>query len=304
MYGWCNNLATCTWKRFLLKIWGVQNLSGKRKKFLKKILLTFSIILLCIILIFPIYWMIVTSLTPTKDFLVSSPNIFLNFSNATLSFYKNAIQSRDVFLWFYNSSLITGTTVLITISISIFAGYALSRYKYLKKIGYSLLIFRMLPPTLMIIPLYVIFSNLGLLNNPLSVIIANTSYAVPFGTWMLKGFFDGIPRELEEAAEVDGCSIFGSVVRIAIPLALPGIVATAMYTAILTWSEFVFSLTLLSRPAHWTVTVGLYSFSGEHITAWNELMATAVMIIIPLVILFGFLSRYLIGGLKVGGVKG
>src|SRR5690606_11904843 len=153
------------------------------------------------------------------------------------------------------------------------------------------------------IPLYIIFGRLGLISNCGALVIANTTFIVPFGSWMMKGFFDSIPRDLEDAAMIDGTSAFMALVRVVVPLSLPGLAATTIYCAILTWGEFVFASTLMSGENRWTGPIGIASFNQQYQVQWNEIMAASLIFIIPVILLFAFLERFLVQGIAAGGVK-
>jgi multiple sugar transport system permease protein len=151
--------------------------------------------------------------------------------------------------------------------------------------------------------MYIIFIKLKMINSFGALILANVSAITPFSTWMMKGFYDAIPREMEEAAMIDGCSWFGTLRRIVLPLTLPGLAAVTIYAAILSWNEYLFARTLVYDPNKWIFTVGIASFVGEHSTDWSSLMAAGVIFIIPIIILFFFLEPYLVSGLTSGSVK-
>jgi multiple sugar transport system permease protein len=144
---------------------------------------------------------------------------------------------------------------------------------------------------------------MGLINDSLSVIIANSAITIPFSTWMMKSFFDGISINLEEAAQIDGCGVVSSIFRVVLPLSLPGLAATIIYTAVLSWSDFLFSRTFLNTEPKWTITVGVYSMIGEHGILWEEISAAAVISIMPITLLFIFMQKYLITGMTSGAVK-
>jgi multiple sugar transport system permease protein len=173
-----------------------------------------------------------------------------------------------------------------------------------RTIGSLLLASRMLPTTLLVIPLFVIMQRLGLLNSLYAVILADLIFIVPFAAWMLKAYFDSIPRELEEAAWLDGAGRQRTLFGIVLPLAAPGIAATGLYAAILAWDEFIFARTFISSEQNWTVTLGLSSFRGEYVTYWNEIMAASLIGTIPIVVLFLFVEKYLVAGLTAGSMKG
>lgn len=267
-------------------------------------IVTYALVIVSLaVVLFPLYWMFVTAIRPGNE-LLSYPPRFIP-ADGTLEAFKRVLQESDLFLWFRNSSVVTLLTMAVAVPVATFAGYAMSRFNYqgVRETGYLLLVARMLPASLLIIPLYVIFARLGLINNPLALVIANTTFIVPFGAWMMKGFFDSIPRELEDAAMIDGSSAFMALIRIVLPLSLPGLAATTIYCAILTWGEFVFASTLMSGQARWTGPIGIASFNQQYLIQWNDIMAASLLFIIPVVLLFAFLERFLVQGIAAGGVK-
>jgi multiple sugar transport system permease protein len=277
---------------------------AKNKRVLKRVLLYLTVILTCLILGFPMYWMFNTSITPQNDTFLYPPQL-VN-PNPTLDAYANIIAERPIVQWMANSFYLVLLVLGATILTAIFAGYALSRYRNrgTKIVGVFLLASRMLPTTLLVIPLFVVMRVLKLTDTLYSVALADLVFVVPFTAWMLKGYFDSISRELEEAAWIDGCSRFQSLVQIIIPLAAPGIAASLLFGAILTWDDFIFARTFITSQSNWTVTVGLSSFKGEYVTYWNQIMAASFIGTIPIVVVFSFVERYMIGGLTAGALKG
>jgi multiple sugar transport system permease protein len=254
-------------------------------------------------LFFPIYWMFNTSLAPQDQLYVYPPK-FLH-PNATFAAYVKIFQERPIARWLANSFLVVVFTCGFSLFISVLAGYSLSRFhvRGAGALGYLMLASRMLPTTLLVIPLFVFMGSLQLINSLWSVVIANVTFILPFATWMLKGYFDSIPRELEEAAYIDGTSRLGALARVTLPLAAPGVAATTLYSAILAWDEYLFARTFLNTSSVWTITVGLGSFRGEYITFWNEVMAASLVGTLPIIVIFLLLEKQLVGGLTAGAVK-
>ncbi|GHV42590.1 hypothetical protein AGMMS49546_21760 [Spirochaetia bacterium] len=170
--------------------------------------------------------------------------------------------------------------------------------------GYILLLSRMIPGTLLVIPIYMVFTRMKLINSYQALIIMNLEGVIPFATWMMKGFFDSIPKQIEEAANIDGCNWFTSFVRVTLPLTIPGAAAVTIYSLILCWNEFLYARTLAYNQSKWVFTVGLASFIGEHSINWSQIMAGGILFILPLAVFFVFLEPFLVSGLASGSVKG
>lgn len=258
-----------------------------------------------LIVLLPIYWMVVTSLLPQARVLVPNPPLFPPLGALTLRAYADVIHGRPVLLWLLNTVLVTFGAVLISMVVSVLAGYSLSRYRTRaqQSAGLVLLFTKLLPPILLMVPFFVMFSTFGLIDSLWALMLADASVGVPFATWMIKGFFDGIPRELEQAAMIDGCSELGALWRVVLPLARPGIAACTVYTGIVTWADFVFARTLVTRPEHWLVTVGLTSFIGEHQVGWTMFMAAGSLSLLPVLVLFLLLEPFLVSGMTQGAVN-
>ena len=261
--------------------------------------------IIAITMLFPLYWMIVTSVLPSSKVLAITPPLIPAFRDMGIQSYIDVFSRKPILTWFLNSLIVTIGSAGFSIIVSITAGYSLSRYHTAgqQAMGYFLLLSRMLPGSLVVIPMYIIFMKLKMINSFGALILANISAITPFSTWMMKGFYDAIPRELEEAAMIDGCSWIGTLRRIVLPLTLPGLAAVTIYAAILSWNEYLFARTLVYDPNRWIFTVGIASFIGEHSTDWSSLMAAGVVFIIPIIILFFFFEPYLVSGLTSGSVK-
>jgi len=264
------------------------------------------LIIASLIAVFPILWIISTSFKPYSEVFSTTLNIVPD--NFTLENYKYVLTKNDhIFLtWIKNSAIIALFTSLFSVFLSATAAYALSRYKFIghKFTMYLFLVTQMFPGALLLIPLYNLMNSLGLLNSSLGLILAYSTVAIPFSTWMLKGFFDTIPYELEEAARVDGLSQFGTFYKIVLPLSLPGISVTIFFAFITAWNEFMIALTFLNNESKYTIPIGLQQFVNQFNTDWQYMAAGAVIVTIPVLILFLYAQKYLVSGLTAGGTKG
>lgn len=270
----------------------------------RRILLWAGLSAVCVVPLFPVYWMGVTSLIPRHE-IFRYPPTFVPWP-PYFAAYRDLFGATQLTLWIGNSALVVAVSTFLSVAVSVLAAYSISRFPARISVatGYVLLATRMVPPTLLVMPLYLVFQRAGLLDTRTALVAAYTTFEIPFATWMLKGYFDSIPKELEEAAQVDGCSPLGALSRVILPVSWPGIVASVVASAILGWSDYVFALTFISNPNRWTVTVGIASFFGEHETLWNEVMGGALIATLPIVVLFLIMGRYLVSGLTAGAVKG
>lgn len=258
-----------------------------------------------VILLFPVYWMIVGSLLPTSMTLSPNPTL-IPTHGVSFDSYISAMTSRPLARWLGNSALVTVAVTILSLIISVPAGYSLSRFRGAgpTSIGYTLLLARMLPSTMIAIPLFAVFAALGLINNLMSLIVACVTITVPFTAWMMKSFMDSVPRDLEHAAMVDGCSRFGALLRVVLPLTRPGIGAIGVYAAILSWSDLLFARTLITDPNSWTLPVGVTSFIGAHDIDWAGMLAAGTLAMLPMALLFALLEPFMSSGLTSGATTG
>lgn len=263
-----------------------------------------GMLLLLAVTLFPFYWMVNTSLKPQGEVFQSPPSFFP--AQATLAGYARVLATRAVGRYFWNSAVVSVGSTLLAMALSALAAYGFSRFRmrWERPLILVLLLTQMLPGTLLIIPYFQLMAKLGLINTYLALILAYVSFALPFSTWMLIGFFRSIPLELDEAAMVDGCGRVGAFWRVILPLSLPGLVAVAIFTFLLAWNAYVFALVLTTDPKMFPLSVGIANLMGEYQVIWNEMMAAAVLATLPVFILYGFLERYLVQGLTAGAVKG
>jgi multiple sugar transport system permease protein len=255
------------------------------------------------VLAFPFYWMIVEAIQTGTVFRYP-PRLWPD--GVTLRSFAKVIQERPVLQWFQNTSLVALSTVLLTLVGSVTAGYSLSRFKTRtnKVAGVAILTTQMLPATLLVIPIFVIFRRMALLDSLFGLVLSNTAFSLPLGIWMMKGFFDSIPREIDEAGRIDGCNVAQLLLKLVLPLSWPGLVTVAVSSFLLAWDEFFMARTLISSQSKWVLSVGLSSFVGEYSIQWDQMLATATMFCLPPVVFFIFVQRYLLHGLTGGAVKG
>ncbi len=271
----------------------------------RPLLWTVGVSLLCAVLLFPFYWMLVTAVLPTSQVLAREPTLVPALSDISLRAFVVAFERKPLATWLANSLIVTVGATSISLVIASLAGYSLSRFRTRAQefTGLTLLLTKMLPGSLIVIPFFIMASTFHLIDSLWALMLANAAVGVPFATWLLKGFFDGIPRDLEQAAMIDGCSHLSAFVFIIVPLARPGLAACAIYLAILSWSDFVFAKTLINDQAHWTITTGMVSFIGEHGIDWSALMAAGVISMLPMIVLFLLLEPFLVSGMTSGSQK-
>jgi ABC-type glycerol-3-phosphate transport system permease component len=252
---------------------------------------------------FPVLTVVLNSFRTTENIL-SSQNILPTEPTLANYFYIN---SRTHFWTFLlNSGVVALGSTGLGILLAALAGFALSRFRgvVLGSYNQALLIVQMFPLILAIIPLFIFFRQLDLVNNYIPVILVYTVTQLPFSTWMLRSYFDSVPRELDEAAKVDGCSAFRAFIQIILPLAAPGIAAVAIFSFLFSYNEFFISSIFLRDESRMTVPVGIQSFMQQYGTDWGSLMASATLAMVPTLILFLFVQKYLIAGATAGAVKG
>jgi arabinogalactan oligomer/maltooligosaccharide transport system permease protein len=294
-----------------------QQISRRNRRWLVNIATHTILIAFVIFALFPIYWVISASFKPREE--IFSTELYLFPRHFTLDNYIHVMSvsgkvptregSQDINLfvrWLLNSVVIAGATTLIGVIFAATASYALSRFRFLGRSGVlaTFLITQMFPGAILIIPLYNLLNQFGLLNQWPGLVLAYCTIALPFSVWMLKGFFDTIPHDLEEAATVDGTSPFGAFWRIILPLTLPGIAVVAFFNFMTAWNEFLLAFTFMSSDVNYTLPVGLRTFISQFDAQWQYMAACAVIITVPVLIGFFFTQRYLVSGLTAGGVKG
>jgi arabinogalactan oligomer/maltooligosaccharide transport system permease protein len=273
--------------------------ASTRTKVLSHLALSFA----SLIAVFPIGWLLYLSLGPDKDDYLHPGRIL---SKVSFSNYSFVMEHTQFFTWLGNTALVALATCVIGVFIAASTGYAVSRMRFpgYKKLMWVLLVTQMFPVAVLIVPMYVILADLGLIDTYGALILVYCSTAVPYCAWMLKGYFDTIPYEIDEAGRVDGLSPFGTFWRLILPLARPGLAVAAFYTCLTAWGEYAFASTFMLDDGKYTLAVGLSSFVSEHDAQWNLMAATAVLIAIPVSAVFYLVQKHLVTGLTAGGTKG
>lgn len=271
----------------------------------KSLALHATLIVASFIAVFPILWIVLSSFKPKRW--IQSDQITL-VKDPTLDNYSNLLGNTDFLTWFGNSTIVAAFTMLIGIAMAATAGYAISRFNFPGKrpLMWTFLVTQMFPVAILIVPIYSIMASLGLINTPASLVIAYCTVAVPFCTWMLKSYFDTIPREIDEAGKVDGLGPFGTFWRLILPLARPGLAVTAFYTFLTAWGEVAYASAFLNTNDQFTLAYGLQTFVPRPpaLPLWDLLTPAAVLITIPAGIVFFFAQKHLVAGLTAGGTKG
>lgn len=262
-------------------------------------------VILMLFIVLPIYWMINTSLKPNDAAFQMPPTFFP--IHLTLKNYISQLEDTGGFLtYFLNSVVVSLATTVLSIAVAILAGYAFSRYRFPGKrpIFIIILLSQMFPLTLLIVGMYTFFRHLHLLNSYYGLILAFTSFSLPFAIWMMEGFFNSIPRSLDEAAMIDGASRFGTLFRVILPLTRPGMIAVGVFSFLNSWNNLLFALSLTSSNGMRTIPPGfLQTYVGEFQYYWANAMAGSVIVTFPMVVIFILLQRYLVRGMMAGAVK-
>jgi len=267
------------------------------------------LVLMSCVALYPVLWVVKMALSPTQALSLDVSPIP---KEVTLDHFRDVLFSSDPQgRWLFGRQLlasltVSGATTIIGLALAVTAAYALSRFRFPgKQTGMQgLLVTQMFPATLMLVPLFTILQKLHLLDSLWGLVLVYSTSSLPFCVWMLKGYFDTIPRELEEAAIVDGASPWQTFVKVVLPLARPALAVTALFSFMTAWNEFILAATLLNDAARFTLPVALQRYVGEYKTEWGHFAAGALIVSAPVMALFFALQKYLVGGLTAGAVKG
>lgn len=256
------------------------------------------------VMIFPVYWMISTAFKEGRNILADTPQFVPH--PATLSNFSDAIHRQYFWDVVRNSLIIVVAVVVISLVVAFLAALALAKFRFYGRGAFIVLILgvQMVPLNALIIPLYIQLSRAGLVNELSGVIVTYLTFVLPFSVWTLRGFMLGIPKELEEAAMVDGSTRFGAFVRILLPLIAPGLVATSIFAFIQAWNEYLIAYVFLNDAEKQTITVWLANFTTQRGTDWGPLMAAATLTALPVVVFFMLVHRKIAFGLTAGAVRG
>ncbi len=270
---------------------------------IKFIFLSLSLLLIILIFFFPFFWIITSSFKGPEEIIATSTTIIPR--SFTLEHYNKILFNSDFFIYLKNSLIVSFSSMIISIVLSVSAAYGLHKLKFYgnKFVEYSLLVTYAFPGVILLVPIYLLFAKVNLLNSYFALIIVNVLFATPFAVWMLKAFFKLIPNEIEEAAYIDGASRYIVISRIIVPLAAPGIASVAIFCFIISWTEYLFASILISGDDQKTLPVGLAGIVGQYQIDWGFLLSGAVLASLPVILLFVFIGKYFVSGLTEGAVK-
>ena len=264
------------------------------------------LLIFIVLTLFPFYWMTITSFKSNTELLDTARNPMF-VVQPTLYHYRYLLSESHFFQWLLNTTIVAVASTTISLLCSLPAAYALARLRFrgADAIGWGVFITYLVPPTLLFLPLALLIKTFGLSNNLFSLILTYPTFLIPFATWLLIGYFKSIPRELEESALVDGATRLQAMIRVVMPLALPGILSAGMFAFTLSWGEFLYSLIFISDTQLKTLPVGVVQelIRGDDFF-WGQLMAAALLASIPVALLYSFFVEYFVAGMTAGAVKG
>ena len=254
--------------------------------------------------LFPFYWTVNTSLKREGDIL----NKVLAYlpDPATVDNFVNAFKKVGFHIYFKNSLIVSSAAVGITVLCSVIVSYALSRFRFKGKNVFLIVLLttQFMPGAMLLVPLFLIFKNMGLLGTHMSLIFTYVSFQLPFNAVLMRGFFSNVPIQIDEAAAIDGCTRFQTIIYVLLPVLVPGIVASAAFAFVGCWNEYLFALMFLSKSHMFTVPVGISYMMGQYSINYGTLAAAGIVALVPPIMLFAYIQKYLVQGLSAGSVKG
>ena len=278
-------------------------MTTKRKRLFSKTGVLIALAIGSVFAAFPVFWMLISSFKSNSEIFEFPPRIITeSFSiDAYITILTDPVKVR----FFINSYVVSLSVTILTLIVAILAAYAFSRYefRFKKTINVIIVSVQAVPPITLLIPFFGLMVTLGLYNTYAGLILTYMIFTLPYAIIMMTGYFNTLPKELDEAAKVDGASSFTALWRVLVPIATPGIVSVGIYTFMISWNEYLFALTLTRTEDMRTVPIGIQLLMGQHSYEWNEMMAMSILGSIPVLILFLFFQRYFIGGLSAGAVK-
>ncbi|MGL5259151.1 MAG: carbohydrate ABC transporter permease [Lachnospiraceae bacterium] len=268
----------------------------------KNIVMCIIALIIACLFLFPLYWIVVNSFKIDGEIFASVPTLWPR--QFTLKAYEEQLNGLSVTI--KNSSIIAIGSMIISLSLSVPAAYGLARYKIAGKKLFIMifLVTQMLPASLVLTPLFLVFSKIGILNTYLAPILSTATISIPFIVLMLRPGFLGLPKELEDAAKIDGCSTIMTFIRIGIPISKPTVITAACLSFVYAWNDLVYSMTFNTREAMRPMTAAIYTFMNQYGTKWNSIMAYGVLLIIPSVFIFVTMQKHIVDGMTTGSVKG
>ena len=268
-----------------------------------------ALLVATVVTLYPVVWVVKMSVTPSQGFSTSASPWP---AHPTLANFSDVVRTHDLAgHWLFGRQLANSVIVAVAVTIvglllATSAAYALSRFRFVGRVTSlrAFLLSQMFPGVVTSIPLYVLLDKLGLLNHLAGLVLVYATTAIPFCVFMLKGYFDSLPRELEEAVLLDGGTRFTAFYRVALPLSRPALAVTALFSFLTAWNEFILAATFINEPTATTLPVALQRYVGDYSTEWGHFAAGAILVSLPVMALFFALEKYLVGGLTAGGVKG
>lgn len=278
----------------------------KRLATKKNILFSIVSVVLLGVLLFPLYWALITSLKTEQEIFQNPPTFYPHVLNSKS--YAAQVETGDfnMFRSFANSFLISVGATVIAVVLAVPASYGIAKYHFKgrKVMLLSFLVTQMLPVSVLLTPMFIMFKNMHVYNTWVAAVLADATIGIPFSVLILKNYFSSIPKDLEEAAYLDGCNKFTAFIRILIPIAKPGVMVCAIFSFLYAWGDLAYGMTFILDQEKRPITAGIFNFMGQYGTKWSYLTAFAVVTIIPVAFIFIFMQKYIVSGMTSGAVKG